>query len=237
MEDLEGVLADTDAGTDAAETLAHERVERIDDLRRMLPAPTAEKVSRGFWSRIVERELGVPVVTIDEFIETIKKSPQHRYLYHFTDEANFDSIGVKGLVSKATMRAENWCPVAPGGNALSWSLDTYRGIDHDVSLCLTQNHSMKFFAERDGRLKNARYLAISPDILKTEGVRIAFGIANANGVKILPLAQSLEELDTEVLYSWTNWLDPVIQARLRVVERIEVLIPNAVPRPLIVGVC
>lgn len=175
-------------------------------------------------------------MTVDELIETIKKSQQHRYLYHFTDEANFNSIGAKGLISKATMRAENWWPDAPGGNELSWSLDSNRGIDPYVSLCLTRNHSMKFFAEKDGRLKNARYLAISPDILLAEGVQLAFGIANANDVEILPLAQALEKLDIEVLYTRTNWSDPAVQDRLRVAEKIEVLIPNAVPRPLIEGV-
>lgn len=175
-------------------------------------------------------------MTVDEIIDAIKKSQQHRYLYHFTDEANFSSIGTKGLLSKKVMRAEGWWPDAPGGNALSWSLDTYRGIDPYVSLCLTRNHSMKFFAEKDGRLKNARYLAISPDILKTPGTKVAFGIANANGVEILPLEQALLKLDVEVLYTRTNWSDPAVQQRLRAAEKIEILIPDAVPRALIEGV-
>ncbi len=47
-------------------------------------------------------------MNVDQLIELIKKSPQHRYLYHFTDAANFPSISQKGLVSKARMRAEKW---------------------------------------------------------------------------------------------------------------------------------
>lgn len=175
-------------------------------------------------------------MTLDELIKIIKKSQQHRFLYHFSDEANFNSISEKGLVSKETMRAQNWWPDAPGGNELSWSLDTNRGIDPYVSLCFTTNHSMKFIAERDGRLKNARYLAISPKVLEIAGTKIAFGIANANDVKILPVKDAIEELDIEVIYSRTNWSDPAIQQRLNAAEKFEVLIPHAVPRNLIKGI-
>jgi hypothetical protein len=175
-------------------------------------------------------------MTLDELIEIIEKSPQHRYLYHFSDEANFNSIGKKGLISKATMRDENWWPDAPGGNALSWSLDTHRGIDPYVSLCFTTNHSMKFIAERDGRLKNARYLAISPKVLKIPETKIAFGVANANNVEILPVVEALEKLDVEVIYTRTNWSDPAIYQRLVAAEKFEILIPNAVPLDLIEGV-
>ena len=172
---------------------------------------------------------GKSEMTINDLVETIKGSQQHNYLYHFTDEVNFGSIRAKGLVSKAIMCAEGWWPVAPGGNLLSWQLDFYRGIAEYVSLCLTRNHPMKFIAERDGRLRNTRHLGISPDILRTEGVRVAFGIANAIDVCILPLEQSLDKLDLQVLYTRTNWCDFAIQRRLRAAERIEILMPNAVP--------
>lgn len=175
-------------------------------------------------------------MTLDEFIIIIEKSQQHRYLYHFSDEVNFNSIAEKGLISKATMRAENWWPDAPGGNTLSWSLDSNRGIDPYVSLCFTTNHSMKFIAERDGRIKNARYLAISPKVLKIPETKIAFGIANANDVEILPIEEALDKLDVEVIYTRTNWSDPAIQQRLAAAEKFEVLIPNIVPRDLILGI-
>jgi len=175
-------------------------------------------------------------MTLDKLIEIIGKSHQHRFLYHFSDEANFTSINEKGLISKATMRAEGWWPDAPGGNQLSWTLDTKHGIDPYVSLCFTTNHSMKFIAERDGRLKSARYLAISPNILKTPGTKIAFGIANANNVEILPIEEAIEKLDIEVIYSRTNWSDPAVQQRLSAAEKFEVLVPHAVPRNLIEGI-
>lgn len=175
-------------------------------------------------------------MTVDELIQFIGASPQHKTLYHFTDESNFPSIAEHGLLSKEQLRATGlWPPKAVGGNELSWRLDAERGIDPYVSLCMTQNHSMKFRAHQDGRLPNPRYLVIKPDVLRTPGSKIALGIANANDVEILPVADAVDRLDVEVLYTRTNWSDPAINLRLRAAERFEVLIPNSVPRDLILG--
>lgn len=174
---------------------------------------------------------------IDTFIRTISTSTQHKYLYHFTDRANLPSISEHGLFSKEQLRSRGlWPPKAPGGNKLSWDLDIARGIDPYVSLCMTRNHRMKYVAEQDGRLADAVYLGIEPKILKTPGIKIAFGVANANDVKILPLAEALAELDVEVLYKWTEWGNPGIQTRLSAAEKFEVLVPTSVPRPLIAGI-
>lgn len=171
-----------------------------------------------------------------ELIKYIKASTQHKYLYHFTDEANFPSIDAKGLLSKEQMRLQNWWPHATGGNELSRQLDTARGIDPYVSLCMTRNHRMKYLAQMDGRLPHPRYLAIAPEVLDIEGTKIAFGVANSNNVEILPILDAIQKLDLEVLYTRTNWSNPEIQTRLQTAEKLEVLIPNTVPRELIVGV-
>lgn len=118
---------------------------------------------------------------------------------------------------------------------MSWDLDLARGIDPYVSLCMTRNHRMKYVAEQDGRLTDAVYLGIDPQVLKTPGVMIAFGVANANDVRILPLEEAIAALDVEVLYNRTDWSDPAIQARLSTAEKFEVLVPHSVPRPLIAG--
>lgn len=176
-------------------------------------------------------------MSIERLIALISASPQHNTLYHFTDESNFGSIDKHGLLSKTKLRETGlWPPAATGGNALSWHLDTVRGIDPYVSLCMTRNHGMKFLAKQDGRLPNPRYLAIKPEVLLIDGVRVAFGVANANGVEILSLKDAVDKLDTEVLYSRTNWGDPAINQRLRAAERMEILVPDAVPRNLVTGV-
>ena len=176
-------------------------------------------------------------MNIDELIKIIGRSRQHRHLYHFTDEANFPSIRQKGLVSKARMRQEGWWPpLATGGNELSHSLDTHRGIDGDVSLCFTRDHPMMYLARKDGRLPNPRYLAIHPAVLKIEGVRISFGVANSTDVEVMPIAAALDKLDVEVIYKYTDWFDQEVQSRLQLAKKFEILVPDAVPRKLIVGV-
>lgn len=176
-------------------------------------------------------------MTVDELVALIKSSKQHKYIYHFTDPTNFETIGTRGLLSKQKMRDEGWSPAASGGNQLSWELDLYRGIDPYVSLCMTRHHGMAFFAQQDGRLPNLRYLAIQPEVLKIEGTKIALGVANANDTIILPATDAIERMDLEVLYKRTDWSKPDIQARLRIVEKYEVLIPHNVPRNLIAGIC
>lgn len=172
-------------------------------------------------------------MTIDQLIAHINASPQHRYLYHFTDESNFPTIGKRGLLSKNRMRAENWWPAATGGNTLSHGLDDHRGISDYVSLCFTRNHPMKFLANQDGRLPTPRYLGISTEVLKIPGVRLAFGVANKNDVEIVDLAQAIARMDLEVLYARTEWRDPEINVRLRTAEKMELLIPHHVPVNLI----
>jgi hypothetical protein len=175
-------------------------------------------------------------MTVEELVKFINDSAQHSTLYHFTDEANFPSINQHGLLSKEQLRARGlWPPPKTGGNDLSRSLDLHRGIDPYVSLCMTQNHGMKHLAQQDGRLPNPRYLGIKPEVLQIPGTRIAFGVANANDVEILSIQDAVDRLDTQVLYTRTDWNDPAINLRLRAAEKFEVLIPNAVPRDLIIG--
>ena len=174
-------------------------------------------------------------MTLDQLIQTINQSGIHKNLYHFTDESNFDTIGKRGLLSKAQMRQEGWWPAKTGGNEWSHDQDLARGVDPYVSLCFTTNHPMKYLAHKDDRLPNPRYLIISPEVLRIEGVQIAFGVANANDTEVLPIFQALDRLDVEVIYSRTDWTNAEIQARLKAAERMEVLVPHGVARELILG--
>ncbi|MGO6819808.1 DarT ssDNA thymidine ADP-ribosyltransferase family protein [Rhizobium brockwellii] len=175
-------------------------------------------------------------MSVDEFIAFIRQSIQHKTLYHFTDRGNFPSIEAHGLLSKEQLRAQGlWPPAATGGNALSQQLDLARGIDPYVSLCMTRNHRMKYIAMQEGRLTDPRYLAIEPDVLLIPGVLISLGVANANGAELLPVAQAIAQMDTEVVYERTVWSDPVVQARLQAAEKYEVLIPSHVPVEMITG--
>lgn len=144
-------------------------------------------------------------MSADRLIEIIHNSRKQRHVCHFTDEINFPSIRQHGLVSKKLMREEGWRPpLATGGNELSHRLDTIKDIDPYVSLCFTTNHGMAFHAKNDGRLPNLRYLGINPQILKTDGAKITFGVANSDSVEIPPADEAVERLDTEVINKYTD---------------------------------
>jgi hypothetical protein len=172
-------------------------------------------------------------MTIDELINHINASRLHTDLYHFTDEANFPTIKQYGLLSKAKMRQHGFWPAATGGNNLSHSLDDQRGISNFVSLCFTKSHPMKYCAIQEGRLPSPRHLGISPEVLRIPGVRVAFGVANANETVIKDLPQAIELMDIEVMYSRTDWSDPSVNARLRKAEKMELLVPDGIPLHLI----
>jgi hypothetical protein len=42
-----------------------------------------------------------------------------------------------------------------------------------------------------------------------------------------------EMIDYEVLYSPTNWSDPLVQQRLQTAEKYEILVPRAIPLDLV----
>lgn len=175
-------------------------------------------------------------MTRDELKRLIERSTQHNFLYHFTDEANFPLTKQHGLLSKQKLTEAGIAPVAPGGNDWSWQADGFKGLLGFVNLCFTRSHPMCYAAKQEGRIANPRYLAISPHVLDTPGLKISFDIANKSGVDILDFEHAIGELDSEVLYTRTDWRDPDINARLRRAERFEILVPDAVPVSLIKGV-
>ena len=177
-------------------------------------------------------------MTVDQFIEMIRRSRQHCHLYHFTDRQNIPSIREKGLVSKQRMRKDGWWPVAAGGNQLSHDLDTRFGIDPYVSLCFTDSHPMLFRAQGEGRLTDPVHIKICPEILRVDDTLISFGVANAADAEHLPVPEAVSQFDEqyiEVIYRSTNWSDPEVNQRLRTAEKFEILVPDQVARDFIVG--
>jgi len=168
-------------------------------------------------------------MSIQDLIALINHSPQHNFLYHFTDPKNLPSISEHGILSKSEIARRNILVPAPGGNQWSRDADAAKGLSNYVNLCLTRSHPMCHIATNDGRIESPRYLAISPEILRTEGVVVSLDVANKRDVSIISLLDAIDKLDLEVLYSRTDWKDPSINSRLKAAERCEVLIPSCVP--------
>jgi hypothetical protein len=167
-------------------------------------------------------------MTIADLITKIHRSPVQKTLHHFTEAGNIASIRSHGLLSRRTLNNRRLAHVT-GGNQLSCDLDDHYGFDRYVHLCLRAQHGMAFQAKQEGRLVDVRWIAVSPDVLALPDVLIALDNSVKNDVPVVPLASALDSMDLEVLYGYTDWKDPAIQARLRTVERYEILVPDHVP--------
>ncbi len=172
-------------------------------------------------------------MTVDDFKKILAKGHLYRSLYHFTAHANLISIGKHGLVSKAEASKRKISIPVYGGNEWSRDADSLKGLEDYVNLCFTQSHPMCHLASVEGRITNPIYLPIDPDVLKVNGVKITLGVANKAGVELLDVEKGLGQLDTEVLYTRTDWNDSEIQERLRRAEKCEILVPKSVPLDLI----
>ena len=155
-------------------------------------------------------------------------------LFHFTDRQNLPLIRkTGGLCPLADLRTRRITVPAPGSNQLSRDLDAQAGLDQYVHLCFRSNHPMVFRAQENGRLLEVIFLEVSPEVLSWPDVRFAPDIANKTGVQHYSIAEAVEMIDFQVLYTRTDWRDPEVQERLQKAERYEILVPHHVPLALI----
>lgn len=159
-----------------------------------------------------------------------------RQLYHFTDSRNLESIQVHGILSLKELERLDITPSAYSSSTDSRGIDRYRGLDHYVRLCFWKQHPMEYRARVEQRIEQSVFLVIDPAILLVEGVRIADGIAYAEGTTIYEdVSQAVDVLDWDVITTRTDWRDPEVQRRIRATEKYEVLVPQRVPIDLIRG--
>lgn len=164
-------------------------------------------------------------------IDSIDKIP---LLYHFTDRRNLPSIRSEGgLYPRSHLAARKIKIPAPGGNEWSHDADALKGMENYIHLCFRNNHPMEYAARADGRITDSIFLQIHPSVLGFDGVLFTSDVANKSGVVPLPVKDAQSIIDFEVLYTVTIWSDPDIQARLKAVEKYEILVPHPILIPLI----
>jgi hypothetical protein len=167
---------------------------------------------------------------VERFLTQIQKSTQHNCFYHFTDRRNLESIRrAGGILCMRSLRENGITIPAPGGN--DWSMDADRicHMDQYVHLCFTRGHPMRHLAEKEGRITDAVWLRINPEVIRLPGVMITDEVANKSGVVPQPVVHALPKIDLEVIYTRMDWRIPAIKQRLDVVDKYEIIVPNIVP--------
>ena len=83
---------------------------------------------------------------------------------------------------------------------------------------------------RESRGLDIRYLRIHPNIILQHGARITLQASNRAGVAKHIVEDALDQMDLEVLYKRTVWADPIVNNRLKLAEKYELLIPHNIAR-------
>lgn len=161
-----------------------------------------------------------------------------KFLYHFTDTRNLDSIrSTGGLYSLEQLRVREIRVPAPGGNALSNWLDEQKGLDHYVSLCLRRTHEMERKARKDGRIDVSLFLRVDSKVVTSPGILFAGDIANSSNVCIFSFERALENdcIDLRYLRQGAGVFDEEQIREFRRASRFEVLVPNHIPAEFILN--
>lgn len=149
--------------------------------------------------------------------------------FHFTDASNIPSIiKHRGLLSLENLVLQCVNNVIYASSDESRKADVKRGLDKYVRLSFVNNHPMAYVAQKENRLLKPIYLSIKPTVLTLPNIKIANGIAYGKTTTIYDFEEACKSLDFEILYTRTDWSDPIIQKRRRAAEKYELLIPNHV---------
>lgn len=95
-----------------------------------------------------------------------------KYLFHFTDKANIDSIKqAQGLYSWAFCDSHKIAILRPGGDELSRNLDRRKGAENYVRLSFCKNHPMEYVAKKEGRINNVVKLLCDTELIYHVGTK------------------------------------------------------------------
>jgi ssDNA thymidine ADP-ribosyltransferase, DarT len=166
------------------------------------------------------------VTLAEQLIDILERKGRH--FFHFTDTRNLPSIRQHGLLSMAQLRTGVGSLVAAGGNDWSFEADRRSGMDRYVHLCFFNEHPMEWLARQENRIESTTFLQVIPSILGLPGVLITDAVSNKADVLPLPANEMIGKLDLEVIYQRTDWRDKMVQQRLKIARRYEVLVPNQV---------
>ncbi len=123
-----------------------------------------------------------------------------------------------------------------GGNDWSLEADAHAGMNAFVHLCFFPDHPMEYIARKEERIEQSKFIRVSPEVLRIEGVRVTTEVSNKSGITPLPLDDGLAILDYEAMYTRLNFKDPEQLMRRKTVEKYELLVPDRVSTDLLIGI-
>ncbi|MFI3221322.1 MAG: DarT ssDNA thymidine ADP-ribosyltransferase family protein [Methylococcales bacterium] len=150
-------------------------------------------------------------------------------VWHFTDRSNLELIKEHGLLSLAELERRGISIPAPSGNEWSHDADKIKNLHEYVHLAFIDEHPMEYCAREDGRIKDPIWLKIDVSIILGENVLFCSDVSNKTGVNILTSEQAKGHIDFDVLFTYMDWRDPMVQSRRQNAKKSEILVPNMIP--------
>lgn len=181
-----------------------------------------------------------PTYSVDRAPETNKKEDAGKfqslinqlgikYLYHFTDEANLDSINKNGGLYSWHHCENNGIRIpVQGGNEQSRTLDRKKRIEGFVHLSFNKQQPMLYVALKEKRIHQPIILWIDPEVIYWEDTLFSDKNAVASDAQIGGTVECFEKIKFDVAcsVSCTNpGLRPFFQA--------EVMVKNHIPSKFI----
>ena len=157
-------------------------------------------------------------------------------IWHFTDESNLKSIEKNGLLSLERITQQRIHVPCFGADALSHNLDRKLGLDKFVHLSLIKEHPMQYIKTKEGLIPNPIWLEIDVSVLFETHSIFANDIANKNGVQSHYIDKLADIVDLEVLWSKTDWRDPIIKQRRASAKKSELMVANRIDYSKIKGI-
>jgi len=155
------------------------------------------------------------------------KNNKIKYLYHFTDKSNLDSILKHGgLFSRKHCNENNIDVRKPGGDSLSYELDKRASLDDFVRLSFTPNHPMMYFAKNEGRIDNPVILKLNIELIYWKDSKYSDSNATSKNSRIGENFDSLSIIDFDILKK-TDYLNAPTDKKKYF--QAEVLIKNHIP--------
>lgn len=120
-------------------------------------------------------------------------------IYHFTDEANLETIEKYGIQSLRNILMQNIPVKHFGAEELSHMLDERKGLDRYVHLSFVKDHPMYHVAKARGNLINPVWIEIDSSILYEDDTIFCDKVANQNGAKTFNIYNVLNKINFEML--------------------------------------